>query len=88
MIKKLKTIQDVLGGFNDMEVQQAGLRTFSSKLVEEGPPEPETLLALGRLDGIMAAQQEAHRQAWCERFQAFDRDDIDAAFRSLPEGDA
>jgi CHAD domain-containing protein len=88
LIKKLKTIQDVLGGFNDMEVQQAGLRTFSSKLVEEGPPEPETLLALGRLDGIMAAQQEAHRQAWCERFQAFDRDDIDAAFRSLLEGDA
>jgi CHAD domain-containing protein len=86
LIKKLKTIQDVLGGFNDMEVQQQGLRSFSARLLAQGAPDPETLLALGRLDGIMAAQQETHRQTWCERFRTFDRDDVDLDFRNLLGG--
>lgn len=85
LVKRLKTIQDVLGGFNDMEVQQARLREFSAELLERSAPAAETLLALGRLDGIMAVRQEEHRLDWHRRFQAFDTHEIHQAFHSIFE---
>ena len=49
-IKDLKTLQDVLGRFQDSEVQRTTLRGFAQEMVADGAP-AEALLAMGELMG-------------------------------------
>lgn len=71
LLKALKGLQDNLGDFNDLHVQQAALRRFADEMLETGAGPPETLMAMGRLMGQMETQQELERGAFAQRFQQF-----------------
>ncbi len=73
LIGALKRLQDNLGDFNDLRVQQAALVGFAGEMAAEGPPAVATLLAMGRLQQVLAARQDDERQRFDERFAQFAR---------------
>ncbi len=62
-VRDLRQLQDVLGAFQDGEVQSAGLRTFAQQMLDAGDPPAATLLAMGELAGHFAVHQRQARGA-------------------------
>jgi len=71
LVKDLKSLQDVLGEFQDCEVQAGSLRGYADELAQRdvgaGP-----LLALGAVVEQLAERQDDARAAFHERFESFD----------------
>jgi CHAD domain-containing protein len=61
VVKDLKRVQDVLGSFQDGEVQSAGLRAYANEMLEHGSPPAATLLAMGELSARFARMQRKAR---------------------------
>ena len=83
LIKALKRLQDNLGDFNDLEVQQLKLRDFAGQIQAEGGASSATLLAMGQLVGGLGRLQEEERLAFAERFARFNRRKNRKVFLSL-----
>jgi len=71
LVKDLKRLQDILGGFNDMTVQRARLAAMADELTASGETNPETTVAMERLADAMTERQEEHRHAFADRFASF-----------------
>jgi CHAD domain-containing protein len=71
-IKDLKGLQDVLGRFQDSEVQRTTLRGFAREMVADGAP-AEALLAMGELMGRLHAEQQHARAEFATAFASYDR---------------
>ena len=91
IILELKQLQDHLGDFNDLQVQQEALQKFAEEMmaIEVGPP--ATLLAMGQLMGQLEGQQILERDAFHKHFKQFSRPKNRRHFRELfgqgpPEG--
>jgi CHAD domain-containing protein len=70
-IKALKQLQDNLGDFNDLEVQQATLRQYGQAMVAEQSATAESLMAMGRLIDHLEQRQLEERQLFHQRFPEF-----------------
>lgn len=70
-IKELKRLQENLGDFNDLEVQQLALTTFARDMTSSGSAPVETLMAMGRLVSQLEAEQQRVRTEFADRFAAF-----------------
>ncbi len=68
LIRHLKGLQDNLGQFNDLYVQQQKLQAY----VEENSPPSHTVLAIGYLTGILGEKQKSVRQRFYRAFAQFD----------------
>jgi len=64
MVKQLRKLQDNLGDFHDLCVQQADLHTFAERFATSNPHAPDVLLAMGALIHIL----EAEKITLCEKF--------------------
>ena len=73
IIVDLKRLQDHLGEFNDLQVQQETLRTFAQELMGSGKGPPATLLAMGQLLGRLDGAQARERGAFHHHFRQFSR---------------
>ena len=71
LVKELKLFQDILGGSNDMAVQQRHLAVFAETLMAEGSTRAGTVFAMGRLADTMAERQEVFVKAFAARFHLF-----------------
>jgi CHAD domain-containing protein len=71
-IKDLKSLQDVLGRFQDSEVQRITLRGFAQEMVADGAP-AEALLAMGELMGHLYAEQQRARAEFATAFASYTR---------------
>lgn len=71
LIRGLKRLQDNLGDFQDLEVQQFALREFAHALGKLSTP-AETLVAMGRLIEQLAGLQDRERQRFARRWSQFD----------------
>lgn len=69
--KELKQLQDTLGDFNDLHVQQETLRQLADEMLRTRGGPPETLMAMGRLMGQLETRQEAERMAFRQRYDRF-----------------
>jgi CHAD domain-containing protein len=85
-IKELKRLQDILGGFNDMEVQRHRLEEFAEALHQEAAVDASTLLTLGRLAGTLEQRQEAFRLAFHDAFAEFSSRPVRDAYAELSNG--
>jgi CHAD domain-containing protein len=75
LVKELKHLQDLLGGINDMEVQQRWLRDFAGQLMDSDDAEPETLLAMGELAAAMKRRQSELQGGFASAFASFSSHD-------------
>lgn len=71
LVRELKRLQDILGGFNDMEIQQARLAELADHFIAAGEARSETVFEMGRLADAMADRQEEYRHAFSKRFASF-----------------
>ena len=82
ILKPLKKLQDSLGLFNDMAVQQARLLSFSDTLGEE-PRKFEIVQSLGALVVVLHQKQVAERERIVAAFADFHDDRTRRTFRQL-----
>jgi CHAD domain-containing protein len=71
-VSDLKGLQDVLGRFQDSEVQRHSLREFAGEMMDSGAP-AEVILAMGELVGHLDADQDRARQDFDGAFANFVR---------------
>jgi CHAD domain-containing protein len=83
LIDELKRLQDNLGDFNDLEIQQAKLKEFGNVMLEEGDAPFATYMAMGRLVEVFEALQEDERHAFHSRFDRFGSTQNKSRFRRL-----
>lgn len=83
LIKVLKLMQDILGDFQDYEVQVDKLKEFSRQMMDEKMANPETLLAMGILIDSLEKRQHQCRQNVTARFSAFSTPKHQKQFREL-----
>ena len=82
-IKELKQFQDILGGFNDMEVQRERLTGFAEILHTDPAVPTASLLTIGRLAGTLEDRQERFRLAFRDAFVPFSGAEVRAAYDRL-----
>jgi CHAD domain-containing protein len=70
-VRSLKGLQDRLGDYNDLEVQQDELRRISSEIAKQGDQTAPTLLAMGALVGDLAIRQKKLKRKVIESVHAF-----------------
>ena len=62
VLADFKGVQDVLGEFQDGEVQATALRVFAREMLEAGQVDADAMLAMGELSARFDAQQRAARE--------------------------
>ncbi len=79
IVKELKALQDVLGEFQDCEVQAGSIGTFADDLMGQHGASASTLLAMGSVVEMLDERRHGARDAFASRFARFD----DKAIRSV-----
>ncbi|MHC4940341.1 MAG: CHAD domain-containing protein [Planctomycetota bacterium] len=82
-IKALKRLQDNLGDFNDLEVQQGKLGSFAEEMEAIGQAPLETAMAMGQLIEQLKERQAEERRRFGQRFPEFDSPKNDKRARRL-----
>jgi CHAD domain-containing protein len=83
LIKRLKKLQNTLGTFNDLAVQQASLREYVYQTSSEAQRSTALLLAVGSLLGILYRQHQEVRQRVFQRLAAFAGDETQSLVQDL-----
>lgn len=83
LIKALKQLQDNLGAFNDLEVQQHHLREMAAQMATAGAAQPPTLMAMGRLVDQLELRQAEERRRFADCFARFSTRENRRRFRRL-----
>jgi len=81
-VRPLKSLQDVLGEFQDTEVQAHALAGFGRQLDDEGAS-TETILAMGGAIEQLSVRSSRARREFASRFTAFDHVDVRRAYDRL-----
>jgi CHAD domain-containing protein len=81
-VADLKGLQDVLGRFQDSEVQRHSLRELAEEMMAAGTP-AQVVLAMGELVGHLDAEQDRARQDFDAAFARFVRPSSHRRMRQL-----
>lgn len=84
-VRPLKSLQDVLGEFQDTEVQAHALAQFGRQLDAEGA-DTDTILAMGGAIEQLSVRQARARREFASRFGSFDSPAVTDAYGSLTSG--
>jgi len=71
VVKNLKRVQDILGAFQDGEVQSASLRVFAERMLDRRSASAATLLAMGELSAGFAGEQRQARDELTDALPGF-----------------
>ena len=83
LVDALRQLQDNLGDFNDLQVQQDSLCTFAREMSDEGLASVESLLAMGRLVEHLSQRQIGERQRFAQCWIDFATPATRGRFRRL-----
>jgi CHAD domain-containing protein len=83
LIDQLKGLQDNLGDFNDLSVQQDYLLNIVEELPLSDPQTPSTLVAVGTLVGVLDQKKQRVRDAFADTFSGFSSQSNQKLFREL-----
>ena len=84
-VAQLKSLQDVLGRFQDAEIHRQALRGFAGEMMAEGAP-AEAMLAMGELIGHLDADQDRARREFEGAFATFTRPSSQRLVREIGGG--
>ncbi len=73
LIRALKTLQDNLGDFQDLQVQSEALQKFAEQMAAEGEVPTRSLLVMGMLIEDLQHRQRQARAEFAGRFAEFSR---------------
>ena len=82
-IKQLKALQDNLGDFNDLHVQQESIKGFLSLVDAGAESEKEIVASAGGLISCLYARQEERRAEFASRFEEFAGEETKALFDKM-----
>lgn len=82
LIKSLKNFQEILGDFQDLEIQELALKQFSEEMMKNNIP-ANTFLAMGVLIQQLDKRRQQARRAFGARFQEFEKPENQKAFHTL-----
>jgi CHAD domain-containing protein len=83
-VRELKGVQDVLGAFQDCEVQKASLEGFGREMItERGASQAPALLAMGALVEELDEREQRARDEFVVHFARFDAKVVRRRFRGL-----
>lgn len=82
-LKALKTLQENLGEFQDLDVQAEKLHHYSAAMINQGQVEPKTYLAMGVLVEHFMARKAVVREEFATRFAAFTNAEMIQQFKAL-----
>jgi CHAD domain-containing protein len=83
-VRELKGVQDVLGAFQDCEVQKASLEGFGREMITEGgASQAPALLAMGALVDQLDEREQQARVDFVDHFARFDAKAVRARFRRM-----
>lgn len=85
-IKQLKSLQDNLGDFNDLHVQQGSIQDFLSLVPAGSPHEREIVEAAGGLISCLYSRQEERRAEFASRFAEFSGPETKDLFDKMLSG--
>ncbi|MBA3339832.1 MAG: CHAD domain-containing protein [Geodermatophilaceae bacterium] len=85
-LKDLKALQEVLGNFQDGQVQGQAVREFAASLMQKRSAPAATVLAMGELAAQLDVRQQHARSEFAARFAAFDSSASRRRFRKLASG--
>ena len=85
-IKELRKLQDNLGDFNDLQVQQEALKKWAVEMAEQNAAAP-ALTAMDRLAGHLEQLQALERKRFGKQFADFAVGRNQALFRQLIGGE-
>jgi len=84
IIRQAKSLQDYLGAYNDLAVQQQFLFEHLKQIPARTPPRQEALVAaVGALMGSLFLEKQLMRVAFTDVFASFDTPNNHALFQSL-----
>ncbi|MCL4244402.1 MAG: CHAD domain-containing protein, partial [Candidatus Dadabacteria bacterium] len=85
-IKQLKSLQDNLGDFNDLHVQQGSIQDFLSLVPAGSPHERGIIEAAGGLISCLYSRQEERRAEFASRFAEFSGPETKDLFDKMLSG--
>ena len=83
LVKSLKTFQNVLGEFQDTEVQSLAILAFGREMAAAGVAPIETQMAMGMVADSILQRQAGARRDFDAHFEAFSRRAIRKSFAQL-----
>ncbi|MEQ9618813.1 MAG: CHAD domain-containing protein [Deltaproteobacteria bacterium] len=85
-VKQLKGLQDNLGDYNDLHVQQETLKGYIAGLDSGTDSERDIIASAGGLISQLYRRQKGIRAAFKKRFEEFSNEETDALFEKLFSG--
>ena len=70
-VKELKTLQDVLGTFQDREAQREAIYALATDMMARGAASARTILAMGEIAARLQEDQRSSRAKYADTFQQF-----------------
>jgi CHAD domain-containing protein len=83
LIEQLKKLQDLLGSYNDLRVQEQYLLDVARELRKTGRQSKKTPLAIGSLVGTLNREQQRLKDAFAETFAEYASPENQKSFRAL-----
>jgi CHAD domain-containing protein len=83
IVKQLKGVQDVLGTFQDGEVQSSQLETFAQDMLDRGNVGASAVMVIGLLVEQLEHRGHEARAAFADRFATFDTKAVRTAVHHL-----
>jgi CHAD domain-containing protein len=72
-VKELKTVQDVLGSFQDSEAQREAIYALATDMIARGDASAPTLLAMGEIAARLQESMQSSRSDVAATFERFAR---------------
>jgi CHAD domain-containing protein len=86
VIQQLKKLQDLLGRFNDLRIQEEYLLTVAGEFPRRGKQGTRTLLAIGSLIGTLDREKQTVKEAFAKTFGGYASRANQELFRELVAG--
>ncbi|MGA6994520.1 MAG: CHAD domain-containing protein, partial [Candidatus Deferrimicrobiaceae bacterium] len=83
LIEQLKKLQDLLGSYNDLRVQEQYLLDVARELRKTGRQSKKTPLVIGSLVGTLNREQQTLKDAFAETFAEYASPENQKSFRAL-----
>jgi CHAD domain-containing protein len=75
-VAELKTLQDVLGTFQDSEAQREAIYALATDMMTRSGASSRTILAMGEIAARLQEDQDSARAQYADRFQRFARPSV------------